>query len=85
MRREVGILSKLQHRCVVTFLGVCVQPHLMLVMELAPLGSLRSELERRLAMKVDQLQVSTGLHGNSKVISEMVFSKNLTYKMVLQV
>ncbi|RUS91565.1 hypothetical protein EGW08_000680 [Elysia chlorotica] len=55
-------------------------------MELAPLGSLRSELERRTSPKENQsLQDSTFLIGNSKIISEMVFSKTLTYKMVLQI
>lgn len=85
VRREVGIVSKLRHPCVVKFLGVCVQPCLLLVMELAPLGSLRSELERRLALKEDKMQNFDVFSGTSKVISEMIFSKNLTYKMILQI
>ncbi|GFN83513.1 leucine-rich repeat serine/threonine-protein kinase 1 [Plakobranchus ocellatus] len=85
VRREVGILSKLQHRCVVTFLGVCVQPHLLLVMELAPLGNLRSELERHSAASQPRQSDPASLSGHTKTISQMIFSKNLTYKMILQI
>ncbi|XP_035828104.1 leucine-rich repeat serine/threonine-protein kinase 1 isoform X2 [Aplysia californica] len=77
MRREVGILSKLKHSCIIAFIGVCVRPKLLVLMELAPLGSLRKELDkRRPASMLD----SEG----ENAVDKMVFSKHLTYKIILQ-
>ncbi|KAH9505158.1 hypothetical protein Btru_058854, partial [Bulinus truncatus] len=74
VRKEVNVLSKLKHKCIVEFLGVCVKPQLLLVMELAPLGSLRSVLKNASEHNQDE-----------RIISQMVFSKDLTYKMILQI
>ncbi|XP_059165367.1 leucine-rich repeat serine/threonine-protein kinase 1-like [Physella acuta] len=74
VRREVSVLSKLKHKCIVAFVGVCVRPQLLLVMELAPMGSLRSKLK--------ETQVLDSTH---KIISQTVFGKDLTYKILLQV
>ena len=73
MRTEVGILSKLKHSCIVTFLGVCVRPRLLVLMELAPLGSLRKELDRR------------GTPVKDDIVDTMIFSKDLTFKIIFQV
>lgn len=48
-------------------------------MELAPLGSLRSELDKRTRNIFNELS-----HPDT-VLSQMIFSKDLTYKMVFQV
>lgn len=74
VRREVSVLSKLKHKCIVAFVGVCVRPQLLLVLELAPLGSLRSTLKETQA-----------LDSTHKIISQTVFGKDLTYKILLQV
>ncbi|CAL1534082.1 unnamed protein product, partial [Lymnaea stagnalis] len=74
VRREVSVLSKLNHKCIVAFIGVCVKPQLLIVMELAPLGSLRSALKDGYEPKP-----------TDKTISHMVFNKDLTYKMILQI
>ncbi|XP_055884089.1 leucine-rich repeat serine/threonine-protein kinase 1-like [Biomphalaria glabrata] len=74
VRKEVNVLSKLKHKCIVEFLGVCVKPKLLLVMELAPLGSLRSVLKNDYERNPDD-----------KIISRTVFNKDLTYKMILQI
>ncbi|XP_059165398.1 leucine-rich repeat serine/threonine-protein kinase 1-like isoform X2 [Physella acuta] len=74
LRREVSVLSKLNYKCIVAFIGVCIKPQLLMVMELAPLGSLR-------------LQLGEGFTPDSsnKTISKTVFTKDLTYKILLQV
>lgn len=79
VRREVGILSKLKHEFIVTFIGICVRPHLLLIMELAPLGSLRKELEIRIS------NTHSELNNSDVVVSQMIFSKDLTHKIILQV
>ncbi|BFY97590.1 hypothetical protein BsWGS_00630 [Bradybaena similaris] len=79
VRREVGILSKLKHEFIVTFIGICARPHLLLIMELAPLGSLRKELEMRIR------NTHSEINNSDVVISQMIFSKDLTHKIILQV
>ena len=78
MRREVGILGKLKHPCIVAFIGVCVSPQLLVMMELAPLGSLRSQLERC-------KPIGDSYGDGHTMIETMVFPKDLTYKIIFQV
>ncbi|KAH9499154.1 hypothetical protein Btru_004266 [Bulinus truncatus] len=74
LRSEVNVLSKLKHKCIIEFSGVCMRPDLLLVMELAPLGSLRSQIKSRLCQPPED-----------KVIYRTIFSKDLTYKMLYQI
>ncbi|KAH9505159.1 hypothetical protein Btru_058855 [Bulinus truncatus] len=71
VRKEVNVLSKLKHKCIVEFLGVCVKPQLLLVMELAPLGSLRSVLKNACEHNPDE-----------RIISQMVFNWDLDLPIV---
>ncbi|BFZ02376.1 hypothetical protein BsWGS_05416 [Bradybaena similaris] len=79
VRREVGILSKLNDEFIVAFIGLCIRPQLLLVMELAPYGSLRNQLELKAPGVLCELEQTDG------VISQSVFSKHLTYKIILQI
>ncbi|CAG5122502.1 unnamed protein product [Candidula unifasciata] len=79
VRREVGILSKLSHEFIVTFIGLCIRPQLLLAMELAPFGSLRTQLDKKVPAGLREIQHM------DKVISQSVFSKDLTYKIILQI
>ena len=45
LRQEIVILSQLRHPCLVALVGVSVRPSLLVVLELAPLGSLRVVLD----------------------------------------
>nr|KAG5709901.1 hypothetical protein BaRGS_029943 [Batillaria attramentaria] len=45
LRQETIILAQLRHPCLISLLGVSVRPRLLVVLELAPLGSLRSVLK----------------------------------------
>ena len=74
MRREVGILSKLKHCCIIAFIGVCVQPQLLVVMEFAPLGSLRKVLEAKNSELLEE---------ELKVVTP--FERDLTFKIIYQV
>ena len=45
LRQEVMLMSKLQHPCIVSLLGVCA-PSLCYMLELSPIGSLREVLKK---------------------------------------
>ena len=49
LRQEVIFLRKLRHPSIITMVGVCVKPW-SLIMELAPLGSLTTLLNRHQAL-----------------------------------
>ncbi|XP_077987744.1 leucine-rich repeat serine/threonine-protein kinase 2-like [Glandiceps talaboti] len=66
LRQEVTILRKMSHVSIVSMLGVGLRPKRRLVMELAPLGCLRSVMEgkKTLSRRIKQrilLQVAEGL------------------------
>jgi len=80
LRQEASLTSRLQHPCIVALVGVAFSPRLMMALELAPLGSLRSVLDQ---------------HGSDRpvfnkyaaVVERLapVFDKLLTFKFVHQV
>ena len=47
LRREATLLHKHHHPCLVCLVGVCVHPSTMLVLELAPMGSLERPLIKK--------------------------------------
>eukprot|EP00045_Choanoeca_perplexa_P016901 m.234837 g.234837 ORF g.234837 m.234837 type:complete len:685 (+) comp17392_c0_seq4:199-2253(+) len=54
--REANLMVSLKHRNVVSLLGICLPPDLMIVQELMPLGALQDYLEARpYKIKSDQL------------------------------
>ncbi|XP_071114811.1 leucine-rich repeat serine/threonine-protein kinase 1-like [Haliotis cracherodii] len=78
-RREVAVLSKLQHPCIVSFLGLSLQPYLYITMELAKLGSLRNVLDKEVA------QLSFNKFQDKNKTYSSVLSKDITYKIIYQV
>ncbi|XP_067665270.1 leucine-rich repeat serine/threonine-protein kinase 1-like isoform X1 [Haliotis asinina] len=78
-RKEVAVLSKLQHPCIVSFLGLSLQPYLYITMELAELGSLRHVLD----MEVAKLHFNKFQDKNKTYPS--ILSKDITYKIIYQV
>ena len=46
LRKEVVMLQRFQHPCIVRLVGLCIHPSMLLVMEEAPLGSLEDILSR---------------------------------------
>ncbi|XP_060064083.1 leucine-rich repeat serine/threonine-protein kinase 1-like [Ylistrum balloti] len=80
MRQEVAVTSKLQHPCVISFIGICVKPKLLMCLEFAALGSLRNVLD---AEKVNRKPFNK--HRDRDKVFRMILSKDLTYKMVFQI
>ncbi|XP_064609297.1 leucine-rich repeat serine/threonine-protein kinase 1-like [Liolophura sinensis] len=80
MRKEVAMLSKLIHPCVLSLVGICLFPT-CLVLERAPLGNLREAITEHM---------DPYLHDNviSKIKNKVfpsVFSRKLTYKIIFQI
>ncbi|KAJ8304250.1 hypothetical protein KUTeg_017833 [Tegillarca granosa] len=80
MRQEVSLTSKLQHPCIVSFIGITVRPKLLMALELAPFGSLRSVLDARL----NDREPFNKYRDKDKIF-DALFSKDLTFKMVYQI
>ncbi|XP_070559105.1 leucine-rich repeat serine/threonine-protein kinase 2-like isoform X2 [Ptychodera flava] len=77
LRQEVTVLRRLSHISVVSMVGVTLRPSRVLVMELAPLGSLRDVIEgkKRLSRVMQHriaLQVAEGL--------EFLHSQGIIYR-----
>ncbi|XP_025076879.1 leucine-rich repeat serine/threonine-protein kinase 1-like isoform X3 [Pomacea canaliculata] len=80
LRQEVAILSKLRHPCIVALYGVCVRPSLLVALELAPLGSLRSVLKANVS-----LRPPFNKYTDRDKIFCSVLHKNITFKIIYQV
>lgn len=80
MRQEVSLTSKLQHPCIVSFIGITVRPKLLMALELAPFGSLRTVLDTHL----NEREPFNKYRDKDKIFDSL-FSKDLTFKMVYQV
>ena len=46
LRQEVTFLHRLRHPSIISLVGACLRPSRALVLELAPLGSLSSQLKK---------------------------------------
>ncbi|KAK3096675.1 hypothetical protein FSP39_002282 [Pinctada imbricata] len=79
MRQEVAVTSKLRHPCVISFLGICVRPQLLMCLELAPLGSLRDVLDSQ----IEGREPFNKYRDQDKIFLP-VFVKDLSYKIVWQ-
>ena len=79
LRQEVVILSQLQHPCLVSLLGVSVRPSLLVLLELAAMGSLRSVLNDNMKDR------SFNKYRDKGKTFSAVFPKDITFKMVYQV
>ncbi|XP_033749578.1 leucine-rich repeat serine/threonine-protein kinase 1-like [Pecten maximus] len=80
MRQEVAVTSKLHHPCVISFIGICVKPKLLMCLEFAALGSLRNVLDSE---KVNRKPFNK--HRDRDKLFKMILSKDLTFKMVFQI
>jgi leucine-rich repeat kinase 1 len=80
MRQEADVTSKLDHPCVVSFVGISIRPDLLMCLELAPLGSLRQVLDREIAGR----EPFNKYRDKDKVFLP-VFSKEINFKLVNQV
>ncbi|XP_028406855.1 leucine-rich repeat serine/threonine-protein kinase 1-like [Dendronephthya gigantea] len=82
LRQEVSVLGRLNHPCVVALIGVCIQP-MCIVLELSPLGSLFSILEKEMSkMKAERFQRGCQ---TAHDVRKPIFDRYLTYKIVYQV
>ncbi|CAH1254418.1 LRRK1 [Branchiostoma lanceolatum] len=78
LRREVIVLRKLHHPCVVSLLGVSRRP-LCLAIELAPMGSLRSVLDAK-----QEERGNWTVEKNHGAPFGLLLERDITYKIVLQ-
>ncbi|XP_076443910.1 leucine-rich repeat serine/threonine-protein kinase 1-like [Babylonia areolata] len=79
LRQEVVILSQLHHPCLISLLGVSIRPSLLVVLELAPLGSLRSVLDEHLKERP-----FNRFRDRERTFGSML-NKDITFKVVYQV
>ncbi|KAL8598085.1 hypothetical protein ACOMHN_030371 [Nucella lapillus] len=79
LRQEIVILSQLRHPCLISLLGVSIRPSLLVVLELAPLGSLRSVLNERLKDR------PFNKYRDRDCTFTAVLDKDITFKIVYQV
>ncbi|KAI8480800.1 Leucine-rich repeat serine/threonine-protein kinase 1 [Branchiostoma belcheri] len=79
LRREVIVLRKLHHPCVVSLLGVSRRP-LCLAIELAPMGSLRSVLDAK-----QEERGNWTVEKNAGAPFGLLLERDITYKIALQV
>ena len=79
---QVSVLGRLNHPCVVALVGVSIQP-LCIVLELSPLGSLYSILEKEMA-KLESEKFQQSIQAAHDV-RKPIFDRYLTYKIVYQV
>lgn len=80
MRQEVAVTSKLNHPCVISFIGICVKPKLLMCLEFAALGSLRNVLDSEKGNRKP-----FNKHRDRDKLFKMVLSKDLTFKMAFQI
>ncbi|XP_021368576.1 leucine-rich repeat serine/threonine-protein kinase 1-like isoform X2 [Mizuhopecten yessoensis] len=80
MRQEVAVTSKLHHPCVISFIGICVKPKLLMCLEFAALGNVRNVLDKA---KVNRKPFNK--HRDRDKRFKMILSKDLTFKMVFQI
>lgn len=73
--READVMGKLQHKNVVRLYGVCLQPSLMIIQELVPLGSLLDYLEtkRRLITNAKMIMFATQISSGMAYLEEQRF------------
>ena len=76
------MLGRLNHPCVVSLVGVSIQP-LCIVLELSPLGSLYSILEKEMAKFESEKFQQNGQSTHD--VRKPIFDRDLTYKIVYQV
>lgn len=79
LRQETVILSQLRHPCLVSLLAVSIRPSLLVALELAPLGSLRSVLKA----EVEGRPFNKYLDRDKTFPS--LLEKNVTFKVAYQV
>lgn len=77
------MLGRLNHPCVVSLVGVSIQP-LCIVLELSPLGSLYSILEKEV-MKLESGKFRETGQSNTHDVRKPIFDRDLSYKIVYQV
>lgn len=80
MRQEADVTSKLDHPCVVSFVGISIRPDLLMCLELAPLGSLRRVLDN----EIEGREPFNKYRDKDKVFLP-VFSKEINFKLVHQI
>ncbi|XP_048737830.1 leucine-rich repeat serine/threonine-protein kinase 1-like isoform X4 [Ostrea edulis] len=80
MRQEADVTSKLDHPCVVSFVGISIRPDLLMCLELAPLGSLRQVLDKEIAGR----EPFNKYRDKDKVFLP-VFNKEINFKLVHQI
>ena len=80
MRQEADVTSKLDHPCIVSFVGISIRPDLLMCLELAPLGSLRRVLDK----EIEGREPFNKYRDKEKVFPP-VFSKEINFKLVHQV
>ncbi|KAL3867461.1 hypothetical protein ACJMK2_044663 [Sinanodonta woodiana] len=80
MRQEVALTSKLQHPCVISFIGLSFSPKLVMVLELAPWGSLRKVLD-----KENEESPPFNKYRDKDKKFPPVLGKDLTFKIIFQI
>lgn len=80
MRQEVLVTSKLRHPYIVSFLGISVRPHLLMCLEFAPCGNLRTIIDKAIAHR----EPFNKYRDKDRIFSA-VFDKEISYKMIFQV
>ncbi|XP_041364920.1 leucine-rich repeat serine/threonine-protein kinase 1-like isoform X2 [Gigantopelta aegis] len=78
-RREISVMSKLRHPCIISFLGISIVNNLVLTMEMAMQGSLRAVLN-----KMAENQDFNKYRDREKVFRP-VLGKEITYKIIYQI
>nr|XP_022329878.1 leucine-rich repeat serine/threonine-protein kinase 1-like isoform X4 [Crassostrea virginica] len=80
MRQEADVTSKLDHPCIVSFVGISIRPDLLMCLELAPLGSLRRVLDK----EIEGREPFNKYRDKEKVFPP-VFNKEINFKLVHQI
>lgn len=80
LRQEVALTSRFNHPCIVSLIGLSFSPKLMIALELVPLGSLRSQLDKALSNKPP-----FNKYYHKHELRSPLFDKELTFKFVHQV
>lgn len=80
MRQEVALTSRLKHPCVVALVGISFSPKLLMALELAPLGSFRSVIDKHLNNRPE-----VNRYRDRDKLNPPLFSKELTFKFLHQI
>lgn len=80
MRQEVLVTSKLHYPYIVSFLGISVRPSLLMCLEFAPLGNLRTIIDSAIVHREP-----FNKYRDKDKIFPAVFHKEETYKILYQV